>query len=115
MRLESLWGDIRFAFRIFKRSPARLGAACTGEQSAGLAGLVPLTAAANLASLMHGVRSDGYRYFRIEFGCAALKVRYQRQAGYISTSITSATAQVVPSPPTPRSPKYVAGISKARR
>jgi hypothetical protein len=22
MRLESLWGDIRFAFRIFKRSPA---------------------------------------------------------------------------------------------
>jgi hypothetical protein len=22
MRLESLWGDIRFVFRIFKRSPA---------------------------------------------------------------------------------------------
>src|SRR5918992_4581155 len=45
MRLESLWGDIRFAFRIFKRSPA-----------------VALTVIATLAVAL-GLNATAYSFF----------------------------------------------------
>jgi len=65
MRLESLWGDIRFAFRIFKRSPAValtvIGtlAVDTFDVAAFSAGIVIVIAACLVAAFYPARRAAG--------------------------------------------------------